>query len=442
MKKRVLALVLSTAMVASVLTACGGKDNSSNNNTNSNTNTSNNTTGSSTGESNNGGGDSNQTMDYGSGTIKVWVPELSVETTQTLVDSFFAEHTEMNGYTVTIEPMGEGEAAGNMITDIEAGADVFAFAQDQLARLVAAGAVTTINGDYATFVSTSNDEGAVNASKVGEEYYAFPITSDNGYFLMYDKSVISDPSTLEGIIADCEAANKNFYFDTGSWYQPAFFFGAGCTLTFDTDTEGNFTGINIDYASENGVRALKAITQMVSSKIYQDGSDVGKAVNWAAIVTGTWNSTAAKEVLGENYACAKLPTATVDGVTFQLGGFGGYKLMGVKPQAEMGKLVVCMELAKYLSDTDAQLVRYNALGWGPSNLAAKQDSAVQADEALSALDEQLQYTIPQGQYPGDYWSQADALGETAVAGNFKDYTDEQFMAELQAFSDKMNELVK
>lgn len=440
MKKRVLALVLSTAMVASVLTACGGKDNSSNN-ANNNT-TSNNTTGSSTGESNNGGGDNSQPMDYGSGTIKIWVPDLSVETTQTLVDSFFAEHTDMNGYTVTIEPMGEGEAAGNMITDIEAGADIFAFAQDQLARLVAAGAVTTINGDYATFVSTANDEGAVNAAKVGDEYYAFPITSDNGYFLMYDKSVISDPSTLEGIIADCEAANKNFYFDTGSWYQPAFFFGAGCTLTFDTDTEGNFTGINIDYASENGVRALKAITQMASSKIYQDGSDVGKAVNWAAIVTGTWNSTAAKEVLGENYACAKLPTATVDGVTFQLGGFGGYKLMGVKPQAEMGKLVVCMELAKYLSDTDSQLARYNALGWGPSNLTAKQDSAVQADEALQALDEQLQYTIPQGQYPGDYWSQADALGETAVGGNFKNYTDEQFMAELQAFTDKMNELVK
>ena len=116
--------------------------------------------------------------------------------------------------------------------------------------------------------------------------------------------------------------------------------------------------------------------------------------------------------------------------------------MGVKPQAEAGKLVVCLELAKYLSDTDSQLTRFNEVGWGPSNLKAQQDPAVQADEALSALGEQLQYTIPQGQYPGDYWTQADALGETICGGNFKGYTDEQLMAELESFSEKMNALVQ
>lgn len=149
-----------------------------------------------------------------------------------------------------------------------------------------------------------------------------------------------------------------------------------------------------------------------------------------------------KGVLGDNYACAPLPKFTVDGETFQLGGFGGFKLLGVKPQAEIGKLAVCMELAKYLSDTDAQLTRFNEVGWGPSNLTAQQDSAVQNDEALSALRQQLQYTIPQGQYPNDYWSEADALGETICGGNFKGYTDEQLMAELEAFASKMNALVQ
>lgn len=437
MKKRVLALVLSTAMVASVLTACGGKDNSSNN-----TSTSNNTSGSSTGASNNGGADNSQTMDYGSGEIKIWVPDAVTGVTETLCNSFFEAHPEMNGYTVAIEPMGEGEAAGNVITDLEAAPDLYAFAQDQMARLVAAGALTTINGDYATFVQGSNDSGAAAAAKVGNEVYAFPLTSDNGYFLYYDKSVITDPSSLEQIIADCEAAGKNFYFDTGSWYQTAFFFGAGCELTYDTDEDGNFTGITNTYASDNGLKAIKAIRTMSESKSYQDGSSVGDAVNWAAIVDGTWDSQPAKDILGDNYACAKLPTFTVDGDTFQLGGFGGFKLLGVKPQAEAGKLVVCLELAKYLSDTDSQLARFNAVGWGPSNLTAQQDPAVQADEALSALGEQLQYTIPQGQYPGDYWTQADALGETICGGNFKGYTDEQLMAELESFSEKMNALVQ
>lgn len=454
MKKRVLALAMSTAMIASVLTACGGgKDTPAQdtNNAADNTAAANNTATDNNAPAENNAADNNaadntaadnQTMDFGSGEIKIWVPDAVTGVTQTLADSFFSEHPEMAGYTVKIEPMGEGDAAGKVIMDVEAAPDLYAFAQDQMARLVAAGALTTISGDYATFVQDSNDSGAAAAAKVGNEVYAFPLTSDNGYFLYYDKSVVTDPSSLEQIVADCEAAGKNFYFDTGSWYQTAFFFGAGCELTFDTDEDGNFTGINNTYASENGLKAMKAIRQMSESKIYMDGSSVGDAVNWAAIVDGTWDSSSAKEVLGENYACAKLPSFTVDGETFQLGGFGGFKLMGVKPQAEAGKLVVCLELAKYLSDTDAQLTRFNEVGWGPSNVKAQEDPAVQGDEALSALREQLQYTVPQGQYPGEYWSEADALGETICGGNFKGYTDEQLMTELEAFAAMMDALVQ
>lgn len=457
MKKRVLALVMSTAMIASVLTACGGKNDTPTQDSNTNSDANANNDANAADDANNDANAADDTnndanaadtnndaaaMDYGSGSIKIWSPDAVVETTQKLVDDFFAANPAMAGYTVTVEPMGEGDAAGNVITDVEAAPDLYAFAQDQMARLVAAGALTTINGDYATFVSESNDAGAVAAAKAGNEIYAFPLTSDNGYFLYYDKSVITDPSSLDQIIADCEAAGKNFYFDTGSWYQTAFFFGAGCELSFETDESGAFTGIKNTYASENGLKAIKAIRAMSESKIYMDGSSVGDAVNWAAIVDGTWDSQSAKDVLGENYACAKLPSFTVDGETFQLGGFGGFKLMGVKPQAEPGKLVVCLELAKYLSGKDAQLARFNAVGWGPSNLEAQQDPAVQADEALSALGEQLQYTIPQGQYPGEYWSEADALGETICGGNFKGYSDEQLMEQLEAFSEKMNALVK
>lgn len=188
MKKRVLALVMSTTMIASVLTACGGgKDDTSTPNTNTNTTTENNdaaadNSGAST---DNSAPADTQAMDFGSGTIKIWVPDAVTGVTETLCNSFFEAHPEMNGYTVSIEPMGEGDAAGNVITDVEAAPDLYAFAQDQMARLVAAGALTTINGDYATFVQDSNDAGAAAAAKVGSEVYAFPLTSDNGYFLYY-----------------------------------------------------------------------------------------------------------------------------------------------------------------------------------------------------------------------------------------------------------------
>ena len=74
-------------------------------------------------------------------------------------------------------------------------------------------------GDYANFVSTSNDAGAVGAATMGDAIYAFPVTSDNGYFMYYDKSVVTDPTSLEKIVEDCEAAGKGVYMEINSgWY--------------------------------------------------------------------------------------------------------------------------------------------------------------------------------------------------------------------------------
>ena len=374
--------------------------------------------------------------DYGTGDIKVWVADNVVDFTNEQIKAFQDAHPEFSGYTFTVEAVGEGDAAGNMITDVEAGADIYAFAQDQIARLVTAGALEVVEDSNAEAVKAQNDAGAVGAATVGGTLYAYPLTSDNGYFLYYDKSVVTDPSTLEGIIADCEAAGKNFYFEINSgWYQTAFFFGAGAELTYDTDDSGNFTKCNSTYASDAGVVALKKIAEVASSKSFQNGSAVSNATNCAAIVDGTWDAQAAKDMFGDNYACAKLPTFEgADGKTYQMSGFGGFKLLGVKPQEDDLKLAVCDALAAFLSSEEVQLARYNAVGWGPSNLNAQKSDAVQADEALSALADQLQYTIPQGQYPGDYWSLATSLGDSVISGEItKDSSDDVFKKALEDF---------
>ncbi len=374
--------------------------------------------------------------DYGTGDIKVWVADNVVDFTNEQIKAFQDAHPEFSGYTFTVEAVGEGDAAGNMITDVEAGADIYAFAQDQIARLVTAGALEVVEDSNAEAVKAENDAGAVGAATVGGTLYAYPLTSDNGYFLYYDKSVVTDPSTLEGIVADCEAAGKNFYFEINSgWYQTAFFFGAGAELTYETDDSGNFTKCNSTYASDAGVVALKKIAELASSKAFQNGSAISNATNVGAIVDGTWDAQAAKDLFGDNYACAKLPTFEgADGKTYQMSGFGGFKLLGVKPQEDDLKLAVCDALAAYLSSEEVQLARYNAVGWGPSNLNAQKSDAVQADEALSALADQLQYTIPQGQYPGDYWTLATSLGDSIISGEIKaDASDDDFMKALTDF---------
>ncbi|WP_026510491.1 extracellular solute-binding protein [Butyrivibrio sp. LC3010] len=356
--------------------------------------------------------------DYGTGEIKIWVADNVVDFTKEQFDKFIEKNPQFSGYTAVVEATGEGDAAGNMITDVQAGADIFGFAQDQIARLVSAGALEVVEDSNAEKIKADNDAGAVTAATVGDTLYAYPLTADNGYFLYYDKSVVTDPSTLEGIAEQCAAAGKNFYFEINSgWYQTAFFFGTGAELTYDTDNDGNFTKCNSTYASDEGVVALNEIIELANSPAFQNGSSVSSATDCGAIVDGTWDAEAAKEMFGDNYACAKLPTFTgSDGKNYQLSGFGGYKLLGVKPQEDENKLAVCDALADYLSSEEVQLARFNAVGWGPSNLKAQAADEVKSDEALTALGEQLKFAIPQGQYPGDYWSLATSLGDSVISG--------------------------
>ena len=412
MKKSLLMLLLVCTMVVTMLAGCGKK------------------------ADNSGAAAEEEITDYGSGEIKIWVAENVAEFTKAKAEQFIKDNEKFSGYTIKVEAVGEGDAASNMITDVQAGADIYGFAQDQLARLVAAGAIAPVPADIASTVSSENDAESVAAATIGDVLYCYPTTSDNGYFLYYDKSVVTDPTSVDAILKDCEAAGKGFYFEINSgWYQTAFFFGTGCTLTYETDTTGAFTACNADYASENGLAALKAMIALHKSPIFNNGSSISNAANVAAIVDGTWDSGAAKDLFGENYACAKLPKITVDGKEYQLGGFSGYKLMGVKPQEEVGKLAVCNALAAYLTSEEVQIDRYNEVGWGPSNKKAQENDVVKADEALSALRDQLPFDMPQGQYPGEYWGLATSLGDSVIAGDYDNATDEELMSVLTTFQD-------
>ncbi len=431
-KKSLLALTLATAMAAGVLAGCGNKNETT---TAAPENNSEVASSEATGDAEEKNVDSSA---YDGKKVKVWVANEIVGFTEKQIADFQEKNPQYKGVTFTVEAVGEGDAASNVITDVKAAADIYGFAQDQLTRLVTAGALEEVNPDYKEAVLSANDDGAVKAGTVGDVMYAYPITSDNGYFLYYDKSVVKDPSTLEGIVKDCEAAGKNFYFEINSgWYQTAFFFGTGCTLTYDTDKEGNFTGCNADYASDKGMVALKKMIELKSSSSFQNGSSLSNATNVGAIVDGAWDSSAAKELFGDNYATAKLPTFQgSDGKTYQLSGFSGNKLLGVKPQEDTDKLQICDDLAYYLSSEEVQLARFDEVGWGPSNKNAQANEKVASDEALKALGEQVAFDIPQGQYPDEYWKLATGLGDSIISDTLTANTSDDDL--LKALTDFQN----
>lgn len=369
--------------------------------------------------------------------ILVWVAEEIVDFTKAQCEVFLKNNPDVaEKYKIKVSAMGEGETATQMLTDVESGADVYSFSQDQLGRLVQAGALAKLGGSYLSDVKSQNDEGSVKAVTLGETVYAYPLTSDNGYFLYYDKSVVKDPSTLDGILKDCKAAGKNLYMDNQSgWYGVSFFFGSGCSYTTEANDKGEIKKVNCDFDSDDGVEALRVMVNMVKSGAFQRSDSFAAQFNpdgglAGAAISGVWDSSAIKGYLGENYGVAKLPTMTTAEGQEQMSSWAGYKLMGVNPTQSDEAVVVSHKLAAYLTSEAVQLARYTEKGWGPSNKKAQENEAVRSDEALAALREQLVFSPAQPQCSANFWAKMEALATEVNAGTYNNYTDDQLEAVL------------
>ena len=354
--------------------------------------------------------------------ITVWTAENITDLTKKQIDDFNASNTDGIVINAKVEPVGEGDAATQMITDVEAGGDLFCFAQDQFSRLVQAGALAKLGTKAAETVSANNAAGVVAAATTGGEIYAYPLTADNGYFMYYDKSVIpeADVDSLEKIIADCEKANKYFAFEaqTSAWYIASWFFGTGCVSEWTTDADGNFISVNDTFDSEKGLIAVKGMKKLVSSPMHLSSSQASEFASGAAIVvTGTWAFEDVKTILGDKMGVADLPSFNVDGKDYHIGSFNGCKLMGVKPQTDAVKQAVLHKLAQYLTGEQCQMERFNAVSWGPSNSNAQKDPAVQANPGLAALLAQAPYSVPQGQIHGSWWDIAKVIGDDIKAAD-------------------------
>ena len=431
---KIVSLVLAIVMMLSCLVGCGG------------TNTPDPTPDS---------GDQGNTVTNplaGTYEIEIWVSEKkNIEGTQSVVsltesqiEKFMAKNPGII-IKATVSGLSEANAGSLVVGDVSTAPDIYCFAQDQLARLVQANALAAPGGDVAKLISELNDAESVAAATVGSTLYAYPMTSDNGYYLYYDTSIVSDPTSLEAIIADCEEAYANNeehkyfrYALENGWYTASFFFGAGCTSVWTMSDDGIFTAVNDTFNSDKGLIAMKGMEKIAKSKCcIADGKAADDIAGAAAIVTGIWNHDVAVDHFGENLGVAPLPSFEVDGKSYHLGSFNGFKLMGVSPQADPKKGAVLQLLAQYLTSEECQLERYDVFNWGPSNINAQNTDKVKNDPALKALNTQKAYAVPQGQVHGSWWDAAATLGKQAKAAR----TEDDMLGALQVYENKINGFV-
>lgn len=378
--------------------------------------------------------------DSGTYNIKIWVDEKIEALTRAQIGSFTMAYNGKYTINANIEPMSEGNAATSMLQDVQNGADIFCFAQDQLARLKVAGAITKLPSSLTEYLKGKNSADSIAAASLKNGLYALPTTSDNGYFLYYDKRVVSDEEAknMTTLLAALKRNGKKLNFEgrSNGFYAASYFLGTGCHSNWTIDeVSGKFTSYDDNYNSENGVIAGKALREIADSSVVATRSSYTNTCG--AVISGIWEYEACKEELGDNLGCAELPNFTVDGQTYHMSSFDGYKLMGVKPQVDTKKASVCRKLAQFLTNAASQKERFQTVAWGPTNIEASAEPDVLAHPGLAALAKQHEYATQQGQCPGAWFVALQATATAITASS----TEQQIRATLATYAAGLPDLL-
>ena len=294
--------------------------------------------------------------------------------------------------------------------------DVYESASDKINILYGKGALAKVTGIYKSFIETEMTEFATELVKLNGDIYAYPYTGDNTYYLQYDKSVFTaeEVASMETLLAAAAAKNYKvgYNLETAYWGGAAMFtFGADYEMSYDED--GNLIDIVCDFDGAKGLKAAKAIYSIMHHEAWVNESGVpaeGSATK--AVIGGTWDIHGFKGVWGENYACATMPTVTVDGETATLGCFLGGKFFGVNPQVSQGdtdRFVAANELAKFLSGHACQTKRYEEFDTFPCIVSAQSHKNMEGDQNVAVLKAQYGYARPQSAVPSTFWNAPTAL---------------------------------
>lgn len=352
--------------------------------------------------------------------LLLWGAQEDEELLSRIVDSFLEEYQGQADFSITFAVQGESTCKDALMTDLEGGADVFAFADDQFNTLVAAGALEPV--ENADAVKAANLAGAVEAASIGDTLYAYPLTADNGYFLYYNKEYLTDRDveTLDDILAVAAENDKKVAMDwTSAWYVYAFFGNTGLTLGLNDDGISNYCTWNGTDGAVTGVDVAQAMLDIAASPGFLNTDDSGflSGVQDGTViagVSGVWNAVAVEKAWGANYGAVKLPSYTCAGKQVQMASFSGYKLIGVN--AYSNHYEWACRLAEWITNEQNQQLRFTLRGQGPSNINASASSAVQESLAISALIEQSDYATLQ-RVGDNFWDPVAEFGANMADGN-------------------------
>ena len=414
--KKILAILMAGVLTATAFAGCGG-DASSNSGSSSKAGES---SGSTATGVNASVVDAAYFGDEDNVKLKVWAPDAAVNLVKQQIESFKKAYSDKK-FDITVVAQGEQDAATQMLNDASAAADVFSFPSDQLNKLVDAGVIAPVAKGFTDYVTSSNSEDTIKAGTSKNTLYAYPETNDNGYYMVYDNTVVTeeDAKTLEGTLAACKKAGKKFIFDAGDgFYACTFAFTAGAKI--DGPEEDGITQKFVKYDEDEAVKTLQAFAKLIkeykgtfTSLNVKNVASGFKNGTCGAGVDGSWDTKVNQDSLGDKFGAAKLPSIKVGDEDKQLVSMFGYKYIGVNGSSKYPNSAQI--LALYLSGEECQKQRTEELGWGPSNVNVQKDKVVTESPVLNTIKDQSQNSCTQVNISSTFWTPMGNLGNKLVA---------------------------
>lgn len=423
MKKKLVALLMVSAMAIGTLAGCGSNsDNASAKNDGAKTEQ----------KDTEDDADDADNKDVADGeveevSLKVWAPENQIQTgtMDSMCASFQEAHPEWK-IDFTIETQGEDTAKDAILNDVTAAADVYFFANDQLPALVDAGAIAKLGGTTEEMVKTTMSEAVVDTVTYNDAIYAIPFTH-NTFFMFYDKTLLdeADITSLDTILAKETADGVyNFMFDSaGGWKLAAWFYGAGNTIYGEDGTD---VAAGCDWNNETGLAVTNYMIDMMNNPKCAF-ADTAPAVDelagehkLGAWFDGSWNYDLYKGVLGDDLGVAVIPTYKLNGADVQLKGFYGSKCIGVNPQSS--NPAVAVAFAAYLGSEEMQLQRYQETAQVPTNSALAETDEIKADEVASVIIKEAEVaSVAQPvstAFANNFWTNVSGFATEISTGDF------------------------
>ncbi len=352
--------------------------------------------------------------------LTVWGGEEDEALLKELFSAFQSHYSGQASFQITYQPQSESSCKDALLQNLEGGADVFAFADDQVAALAAAGALEPVENPEE--IRASNLSAAIDAASVNNTLYAYPLTADNGYFLYYNKAWFTDED-IQSLNRMVEIAAENERLVTmdwsSAWYVYAFFGNTGLTVGLNEDGLTNYCTWNSTDGPVRGVDVARAMMEIAASTGFASLTDTDflAGVQDGTIiagVSGVWNSVAIEKAWGRNTGAARLPSYTCGNQQIQMASFSGCKLIGVNAYSKHKEWAV--KLAEWISSESSQTRRFELRGQGPSNIKAAGSPAVQESPAIAALLAQSEFSQLQ-RIGGKFWDPVSAFAQNMAEGN-------------------------